>query len=163
MNNLPQPLELKTFKVTNLGEVTFTDAPSRQSIIEDLQRMGCLDKDTIVEEVLPDENGNIDTSPTHAVLPAGSGATAGPPADEPKYFTLPGGQKIKDNNGVLYGLEWKNITVENLISRAGCEDLKIKDPDKTDVSDMVISVLDWVELKPEGNETEDASETNINV
>ncbi len=159
------PPELKTFKVTNLGEVTFTDAPSRQSIIEDLQRMQCLDKDTLVEEVVPDENGNIDTSPTIAMLPTNlpDSKPVGAPTTEPKYFTMPGGHKIKDDNGVLYGLEWKKITVENLIGRAGCEDLKIEGPDKTDSSDMDISVLVWIELKPEGNKIEDATETATDV
>lgn len=147
--------KLKTFKVTNLCDVTFTDAPSRQSIIEDLQRMGCLDKDTIVEEYTEGsstvEQSNSAPRPT---MPAGN---------IPKIFTMPGGQKIKDDNGTLYGLEWTPITAAELAKRAGCENLKILGPDGILTSDVDMSVLDWVKLKPEEGESEDASKTDINV
>lgn len=148
-----QPI-LKTFAVTSLGETTYTDAPSKQSILEDLQKMGCLESDTVIEEVTEDQIKNG--------LPTQERRVVHRPQAEAKIFTLPGGQKIKDDGGVMYALEWRAISAEDLIERLACDDIKIDGPDSTSIKDMDISILDWVKLEPEG-EKEDAVEQNNDV
>lgn len=127
---------LKKFKVTSLGEVTFTDAPSAASIREDLQRMGCYESDTVIEEVDPANPETMSRSPM-------------PPVKQPKaevtYFTMPNGDKLKEENGVMYNLQWKFLHKAALIERLGCDDVKIPECN----GGTGFDVLEWVELKPE--------------
>lgn len=140
--------KLKLFKITSLGESTNEWAPSKQSILEDLQRCGALDKDTIVEEITQ----KVDV-PTSDVISAPFAKDSS--ANTAKIFTLPGGQKVKDDNGVLYGLEWIEFTKRDILDRLQCEDIEFPDGVTT------IKILDWVELKPEGDD--DASTTDVDV
>lgn len=147
--------ELKYFKITSLGESTFEWAPSKASILQDLQRAGALEKDTIIEEVTPAqavEEIQQKLSPQAPIRQDPAPQTKA----EPKFFTLPGGQKIKDDNGVLYSLEWRDYTRRQVLERMGCEDIKF--PDDCDT----LPVLDWVKLEQEEGK-EDASETDSNV
>jgi len=158
MNQKPEP-ELKYFKVISLGETTYTWAPSRQSLMEDFQRMGVLDKETVVEEADPaakPEKTQVAQLVHHE----------NPKTAVEKIFTIPGGKKLKiDAEGRHYSLEWYDISIEDLIKRAGCQDLEVPK------SDDPIRMMDWVELEVETEEEdevpeekeEDASETNLNV
>lgn len=144
---MPKQPELKYFRITSLGDTCYEYAPSRQSILEDLQRAGVYDKDTIVEEVTEEqaqsERSGVAVTTAVPDMP--------PPENEvSKIFTLPGGQKVKDENGTLYGLEWTECTKGMILKRIGCEDIEF--PKET----TTLKILDWVELKPEGKE-EDAS------
>lgn len=151
-----QEPELKYFKITSLGESTFEWAPSKASILQDLQRAGALEKDTVIEEVTEEqaiEEKQIKLAPLPANLPHNQTPVIKP---EPKFFTLPGGQKIKDDNGVLYSLEWRDYTRRQVLERMGCEDIKFPDDHDT------LAVLDWVELEQEGDK-EDGSQTDSDV
>jgi hypothetical protein len=130
--------ELKQFRITCLGDTTYEWAPSRQSILEDLQRMGALDKDTVVEEATDEEVESARAAPAPA--------QRAPDRAEEQFFTLPDGQKVKSVGGVLYGLKWREFTKRDMIERLNSEDMKF--PEGLDT----LEVLDWVELKPEGNE-----------
>ena len=144
-------LNIKYFKITSLGESTFEWAPSRASILQDLQRAGALESDTIIEEVTEEqinvENKVMTTQVQQSVIQT--------PKLEPKFFTLPGGQKIKDDNGVLYSLEWRDYTRRQIIEGMGCEDIKLQEGYDT------IAVLDWVKLEQE--KEKNASKTDSDV
>jgi len=151
--------ELKYFRVTSLGDVNYDWAPSRQSIIEDMQRMGCLDKDTIVEEVDP-KNPTANEKSAVPNIPS----LVKPPEEKiEKIFSLPGGQKLKEGiDGKLYSLEWREVSLRELIERCGCEDIEINtDPDTNH------KMLDWYELKeekkeePKGEVNEDKTDINV--
>lgn len=152
MKKPPEP-ELKKFKITAYGESTYQWAPSKSDILQMLQQAGALDKDTIVEEVDPN-------APEQRATPAAPGVSTQAHAvsrqsEAARYFTLPGGQKVKEVGDVMYSLEWVDFTRRQVIERMNCEDIKF--PDGHDS----MQVLDWVELQPEGEE--DASKTDSDV
>lgn len=159
--------ETKLFRIYSLGDVTYEYAPSRASILEDLQRTGAIEKNTSVEEISEaDARAEIaatknGATPAPAAADTLAGATAiapAGPADRPKeakIFTLPDGQKVKDENGILFGLEWREYTKRDVMERVGCEDLEFPEGVQT------LKILDWVELKPEGDN--DASTTDSDV
>lgn len=151
MSRKPQEPELKYFKITSLGESTFEWAPSKASILQDLQRAGALESDTVVEEVTEEQ---AVAEKKAAVAPVQQAATP-TPKSEPKFFTLPGGQKIKEDGGVMYSLEWRDYTRRQILESMGCEDIKF--PEGCDT----LAVLDWVKLEQE--KEDDASEADSNV
>lgn len=140
MNTPPQ---IKHFRVTSLGEVTFTTAPSIQDLRQDLSSMGCLDAETIIEEVDANQQAVERAAPKMPPVK--------PPKAEVSYFTMPNGDKLKEENGVMYMLQWREISIEELAKRAGCEDIKMQTFEE-------LEILDWVELKPEITETEKEKE-----
>jgi hypothetical protein len=146
MNNL------KYFKIVNLGETSYEWGPSRQSILEDLQRMQILDKDTIVEEVDPH---NLEQGPIHnSPIPK----TNSTPSEEtvPKFFNLANGQKLKELNGVMYSLEWQTVSKDALLTRIKCEDIDLSNEEISN-----IKILDWIELKPEGDENAGKTDSDV--
>lgn len=148
-----QQPKLKYFKITSYGEDTFEWAPSKQSIMEDLQRAGALD-DTTVEEVDPNNPTEGVNAPRNNQSQPVQQEIPNPENVEERIFTLPGGQKVKNINGIMYALEWITVSREDLIERINCEDIDVEEEEFP----TNIRILDWVELKPEGEEgEEDAS------
>jgi hypothetical protein len=134
---MKQP-QLSYFKVTSLGEVSYTWAPSRQSILEDMQRMG-IASDCTVEEADPGDKSAI----ALAQGPAQGPAQAPAPVADVKIMTLPGGQKIKIENGEHYTLEWKEVSVQDLIDLLGCIDIRLPKFKE----DLPIEIFDWIKLE----------------